>query len=88
VLARGITDGPDEDFEKLRLTSLGAVTCARSSILVVTPYNLPDAALITALNVAVKQANRLPPRPSWFRCCALWFKKRADLIRRSRNQTD
>ncbi|MHB8765797.1 MAG: phospholipase D-like domain-containing protein, partial [Deferrisomatales bacterium] len=52
VLARGITDGPDVDFEKLRLTILGAVACARSSILIVTPYFLPDASLVTALNVA------------------------------------
>ncbi|GAB4270551.1 MAG: cardiolipin synthase [Deferrisomatales bacterium] len=52
VLARGIADGPDEDFEKLRLTILGAVACARWSILIVTPYFLPDLSLITALNVA------------------------------------
>jgi cardiolipin synthase A/B len=48
---RGIADGPDEDFEKLRLTLLGALACARSSVLIVTPYFLPDAGLITALNV-------------------------------------
>ncbi len=52
VLARGIPDGPDDDFETLRLTLLGAIACARSSVLVVTPYFLPDASLIAALNVA------------------------------------
>jgi cardiolipin synthase len=52
VFARGITDGPDEDFEKLRLTLLGALACAQHSVRVVTPYFLPDAALITALNIA------------------------------------
>jgi cardiolipin synthase len=52
TIARGITDGPDEDFERLRLTLLGAVTCARSSVTLVTPYFLPDAALVTTLNVA------------------------------------
>jgi cardiolipin synthase A/B len=52
VLARGIPNGPDDDFETLRLTLLGAVACARSSLLVVTPYFLPDASLIAALNVA------------------------------------
>ncbi len=51
-LARGIPDGPDDDFETLRLTLLGAIACARSSILVVTPFFLPDASLIAALNVA------------------------------------
>ena len=52
VLARGIPDGPDDDFETLRLTLLGAIACARSSVHVVTPYFLPDASLIAALNVA------------------------------------
>jgi cardiolipin synthase len=52
VLARGISDGPDDDFETLRLTLLGAIGCARSSLLVVTPYFLPDSSLIAALNVA------------------------------------
>lgn len=52
TLARGIADGPDENFERLRLTLLGAITCARSAITIVTPYFLPDAALITTLNVA------------------------------------
>jgi cardiolipin synthase len=51
VLARGIPDGPDDDFETLRLTFLGAIACARTSVLVVTPYFLPDASLIAALNV-------------------------------------
>jgi cardiolipin synthase A/B len=51
VLARGIPDGPDDDFETLRLTLLGAIACARSSVFVVTPYFLPDASLIAALNV-------------------------------------
>ena len=52
VLARGISDGPDEDFESFRHTLLGAIACAETSISVVTPYFLPDAPLITALNVA------------------------------------
>jgi cardiolipin synthase len=52
VLSRGVPDGPDEDFETLRFTLLGAIACARRSIQVVTPYFLPDASLIAALNVA------------------------------------
>jgi cardiolipin synthase len=52
TLARGIVDGPDEDFERLRLTLLGAVACARSSVTILTPYFLPDSALVTSLNVA------------------------------------
>jgi cardiolipin synthase A/B len=52
VLARGVADGPDEDFDVLRWTLLGALGVARRSVRIVTPYFLPDAALITALNVA------------------------------------
>jgi cardiolipin synthase len=52
VLARGVTDGPDENFEKLLWTLLGALSIARYSIRVVTPYFLPDPTLISALNLA------------------------------------
>jgi cardiolipin synthase len=52
ALARGIPDGPDEDLDKLRKAILGAIACARSTLHVVTPYFLPDAALVTALDVA------------------------------------
>jgi cardiolipin synthase len=52
VIARGISDGPDEDMGKLRLTILGALACARTSVRIMTPYFLPDQSLITALNVA------------------------------------
>jgi len=52
VWARGIVDGPDDDFDKLRMILLGAVSCATSSLVVVSPYFLPDDALLTALNVA------------------------------------
>jgi cardiolipin synthase len=52
VLARGVPDGPDEDFEKLRWTLLGALSIARRSVLIVTPYFVPDAAIVSALNLA------------------------------------
>ena len=52
VLVRGCPDGPDEHLQTFQLTLLGALSCARSTIRIVTPYFLPDAALITALNVA------------------------------------
>jgi cardiolipin synthase A/B len=52
VAARGIADGPDEDFEKLRWAILAAIATARQSIRIVTPYFLPDAGIITALSVA------------------------------------
>src|SRR5688500_3499504 len=51
-LARGIEDGPDVEYDKIRLTILGAIGCATRSLNIITPYFLPDQALITALNVA------------------------------------
>jgi cardiolipin synthase len=51
-LCRGIPDGPDFDIDKIVLTILGAISCARHSIDIVTPYFLPEQPLITALNVA------------------------------------
>jgi len=52
VFARGIADGPDEDFEVLHWTLLGALAAARSSVRIMTPYFLPSAALIAGLNLA------------------------------------
>jgi cardiolipin synthase len=52
VLARGLPDGPDEDAESFHLALLGAIAGARGSIMIVTPYFLPDPALVTALEVA------------------------------------
>ncbi len=51
VIARVITDGPDQDFEKARWTLLGALSCAQTSVQILTPYFLPEQALITALNL-------------------------------------
>jgi cardiolipin synthase len=47
-----VPDGPDEDFEKLRWTLLGALSIARYSVRIVTPYFLPDPPLVSALNLA------------------------------------
>jgi cardiolipin synthase len=52
VLARGVTDGPDENFEKLLWTLLGALAIARYSVRIMTPYFLPDPAVVSALNLA------------------------------------
>lgn len=52
VAARAVASGPDRDFEKLRTTLLGALAAARRSVRILTPYFLPDPALIAALNVA------------------------------------
>lgn len=52
MLARAIPDGPDEDLDNLRLMLMAGLTCARRSVTVVTPYFLPDVALIAAINLA------------------------------------
>jgi cardiolipin synthase A/B len=49
---RGITDGPDEHSDHIRLTLLGALASARTQVQIVTPYFLPDIDLIGALKVA------------------------------------
>jgi cardiolipin synthase A/B len=81
VLARGIPDGPDEDFDKLRFTILGALSCAQKRVRIMTPYFLPDQTLITALNVAVMRGVEvdvlLPAKNNlrfvhWAACAQLW----------------
>jgi cardiolipin synthase len=52
VLARVITSGPDEDLEQIEFVALHAISCARRSIRVVTPYYLPPELLTTALGLA------------------------------------
>ena len=52
TLARGIEAGPDENVERLRWVIIGALNAARRTIRIVTPYFIPDVALISALNAA------------------------------------
>lgn len=69
ALARGIPDGPDEDFDKCRWAILGGLGAARRRILVATPYFLPDDELIVALNHAALRGVQvdivLPGRNNW-----------------------
>ncbi len=58
-LARTVTDGPDDDIDVARHLLLGAITGARESIDVVTPYFLPDQPMITALAVAAMRGVRV-----------------------------
>jgi cardiolipin synthase len=52
VIARGMVAGPDKNFEKLRWAILGALSSAKRSAQIVTPYFIPDQVIISALNVA------------------------------------
>lgn len=79
--ARAYTDGPDGDLEILRTVLLGALATARDSVRIVTPYFLPDQALISALTVAALRGVRvdivLPakvniPLVQWAATAQLW----------------
>ncbi len=52
AVARVIVSGPDQDLEKIEFVILEAISCARQSIKVRTPYFLPDDRLVTALALA------------------------------------
>jgi cardiolipin synthase A/B len=52
AIARVVTSGPDEDLEQIEFVAMHAISCARHSIRVVTPYFLPPEVLTTALGLA------------------------------------
>ena len=52
ALVRAVSDGPDKEFRKLHWIILGALSCARRRVTIVTPYFVPDRALIAALITA------------------------------------
>ncbi|MDH5234790.1 MAG: phospholipase D-like domain-containing protein [Gemmatimonadota bacterium] len=79
--ARVITDGPDGDLETIRTVLLGALSSAQHSVRIVTPYFLPDQAMIAALSVAALRGVRveivLPekvniPMVQWAAAAQLW----------------
>jgi len=52
ITTRVVTSGPDTDIEKIATVILQAVTCARRSIRLVTPYFLPSELIVNALCLA------------------------------------
>ncbi|WP_374378234.1 cardiolipin synthase [Dongia sp.] len=50
--ARIITSGPDQDIDKIEFMFHQAISVARESIKIVTPYFLPEDRLLTALSLA------------------------------------
>ena len=52
LAARTVTSGPDEELEQIEFVALHAISCARHSIRIVTPYFLPPEVLTTALGLA------------------------------------
>ncbi|MCE4224456.1 cardiolipin synthase [Methylobacterium sp. C25] len=52
LTARVVTSGPDADIEKIATVILQAISCARSSIRLATPYFLPNELITNALGLA------------------------------------
>jgi len=53
AFCRGISDGPNEDFDQLNWLLVGALNSARRRVRIMTPYFIPDRPLITVINAAV-----------------------------------
>lgn len=51
AVSRAIPDGPDHIANRMEMTFLGALATARHSVKIMTPYFIPDRALISALNI-------------------------------------
>lgn len=51
-VCRVITEGPDEDSDKLLYVILGAISVAHEQILIMTPYFIPPPELMAALQAA------------------------------------
>ncbi|MCP5043592.1 MAG: cardiolipin synthase [bacterium] len=67
---RAVSAGPNEDLENLRWILLGALSQARESVRIMTPYFIAEASLVAALNAAVLRGVRvemiLPARNNLF----------------------
>jgi len=59
AVARGVSDGPDDEFERLYNTFLAALSGADSTVRIMTPYFLPDTALLSALRTAALRGVRI-----------------------------
>lgn len=49
---RAISDGPDEDIDKLIFVLVGAISVARTQVMIMTPYFIPPPELVAALQAA------------------------------------
>jgi len=56
---RGISAGPNEPHEKLNWIFIGALTCAKKHIRIMTPYFIPNRAQIAAINAAALRGVRV-----------------------------
>lgn len=53
VISRVLVDGPDDNYQNLQTTMLGAIQSATSRVQIVSPYFLPGPLLLSALQLAV-----------------------------------
>jgi cardiolipin synthase len=81
ALCRSVSDGPNQDQERVQYILLGAIACARRRIQVQTPYFIPDrvtlAALVTAALRGVEVDILLPAKSNlpffqWAMTAYLW----------------
>ena len=56
---RVITEGPNEDLDKLVMILIGAVSAARTSVVIMTPYFIPPRGLLAALQAAALRGLRV-----------------------------
>jgi cardiolipin synthase len=56
---RGVSAGPNEPHEKLNWILIGALSCARSHIRIMTPYFIPSRAQLAAINAAALRGVRV-----------------------------
>ncbi|HJL03205.1 MAG TPA: phospholipase D-like domain-containing protein [Polyangiaceae bacterium LLY-WYZ-15_(1-7)] len=59
AIARVVTDGPDEEFDRAWQAIHAALVTARERIAVCCPYFLPDAPLLAALQTAARRGVRV-----------------------------
>ena len=59
LLCRTLTDGPDEDLDRLTFLFTAAISQARHSIRIMTPYFLPPREIVGALQAAVLRGVRV-----------------------------
>ncbi len=56
---RGITAGPNEPHENLNWILIGALSCAKSHVRIMTPYFVPNRAQLAAINTAALRGVRV-----------------------------
>lgn len=55
VVARGVTDGPDEHLNQILEVILGALATASKHVRITTPYFIPDLTILRSLIVAARR---------------------------------